>query len=102
MVKSFQGSHKTPDKPHGPVPLNQKLDEAEGRKIEALPSKIVTVKPGVGDRKKVTWVVCGNYDERRITFSGRGRDLGEGPSYRLPAVESHLWTDKIPEFLEHV
>lgn len=49
--------------------------EAEGRKIEVLPSKIVTVKPGGGGRKKVTWVVsvCGNYEPKREeedTFSG--------------------------------
>lgn len=48
--------------------------EAEGRKIEVLPSKIVTMKPGVGGRKKVTWVVsvCGNPNERRRIRSQEG------------------------------
>ena len=49
--------------------------EEEGRRVELLPSKIVfTVKPGSGGgRKKVRWVVCGNYESKREqedTFSG--------------------------------
>ena len=49
--------------------------EAEGRSLEILPSKVVfTVKPGVnGGKKKVRWVVCGNYEmkkEQEDTYSG--------------------------------
>ena len=53
----------------------KKKAHEEGRKIELLPSKIVfTVKPGSGGgRKKVRWVVCGNFEAKREqedTFSG--------------------------------
>ena len=47
----------------------------EGKKIDVIPSKLVcTVKPGEkGGKKKIRWVVCGNYEERRDqeeNFSG--------------------------------
>ena len=53
----------------------KKKAQSEGGKVELLPSKIVfTVKPGVGGgRKKVRWVVCGNFEAKREqedTFSG--------------------------------
>lgn len=49
--------------------------EAEGKTLEVLPSKVVfTVKPGVGGgKKKVRWVVCGNYEAKKDqedTYSG--------------------------------
>lgn len=39
----------------------------EGRKVELIPSRLVcTVKPGErGGKKKIRWVACGNYEERR-------------------------------------
>ena len=39
----------------------------EGRKIELIPSRLVcTVKPGErGGKKKIRWVACGNFEERR-------------------------------------